>query len=372
MAVSFVAASAIAPVAGTSVQLTLPTLAANDIIIIGVGSKNLVVPTNEINTPSGYTELGTKVTCDAAAAANDMRSALFWKRAVSGDSGAAVDISRAGSGTELLWAAAFVYRGCATAGSPFDADPATDFDIADDGDVEFPAINPTATDVRVCYLYLLSNDTPGANMPASFTNGGFTFGRDAALTTTVGNDASIGIYSAQTAGESLLAVSATATTGTGADIGYAFALLPASGSVTVEPQVGDLVWEGHAPLVSVEFLATTMTLEIWEGTSLRARRPLEPRVQGEQHPGWLIELTDQELDELTDSTMGGCEVWLVADGGIRGIRVTYLEVSDANTTEAGGGGETFFGGAGYIRRMRVLGTAGALVRRFGVGEIEDN
>ena len=97
MSVTFVAASTLGSVAANppTFNLTLPTLLANDIIIIKVMSKNIVEASNEINTPTGYTEKGTKQEIDSATAADDMRTALFYKRAVGGDSGASVTISRA-------------------------------------------------------------------------------------------------------------------------------------------------------------------------------------------------------------------------------------------------------------------------------------
>ena len=87
MTITYVGASTIVGVGANppTVDLTLPALNANDIIIIAVASRNIVEASNEINTPSGYTEKGTKFEIDAAAASEDMRTALFYKRAVGGD-----------------------------------------------------------------------------------------------------------------------------------------------------------------------------------------------------------------------------------------------------------------------------------------------
>src|SRR4030067_1444 len=121
MAVTFVAASTLGAVAANppTFNLTLPALNADDIIIIQVMSKNIVEASNEINTPSGYTEKGVKTEITGAVAADSMRTAMFYKRAVGGDSGASVTVSRAGTSTLALFGIATVWRGALASGDPF-------------------------------------------------------------------------------------------------------------------------------------------------------------------------------------------------------------------------------------------------------------
>lgn len=241
MAITFVAGSSIAAVAANppTVNLTLPTLSADDIIVINVCSKNIVEASNEINTPTGYTELGSKVEIDSAAAGDDMRSAVFWKRAVAGDSGASVTISRAGTDTVLLMGVAYVFRGCTTSGDPFDTAglaSKTESVTADDI-VVFPAFDPVATDVHVCYMFAGTNDYTGTQ-PASFTNDGTTFTQRHIVETITGSDGQMGLYSGDRNGNPLAEVSVDmGLSTTHMDIAYAFALLPpaAGGGAVLSP-----------------------------------------------------------------------------------------------------------------------------------------
>jgi hypothetical protein len=188
-------------------------------------SKTIGGGANEINTPTDYTELGTKVNIDSATAADDMRSAVFWKRAVAGDSGASVTISREGTSALGLYAKAYVYRGCVKTGSPFDTFVAGAGDTTADDFLNFPAINPTGTDVHVCYMFVHADDVTA---PVNHVDNDSTvFSLQAEAETATGTDATMGIYSANRNGDALAALTNIHVDGTaGSDIGYSFALTP--------------------------------------------------------------------------------------------------------------------------------------------------
>jgi hypothetical protein len=225
--VEFVAAStgvtAVAANPPTS-TLTLPTLIADDIIVIHIMSKTIGGGANEINTPTDYTELGSKVNIDSTTAADDMRSAVYWKRAVAGDSGASVTISRAGTDTLGLYSRAYVFRNCVKSGDPFETFVAGAGDTTADDTVNYPAIDPTGTAVHVCYMFVHADDV--TIPPYSFVNDSTTFIQRSEAETSTGSDCTMGIYSADRSGSALGAVALDINGTVGSDIGYSFALTP--------------------------------------------------------------------------------------------------------------------------------------------------
>ncbi len=238
MAVTFVTALTLGSVAANppTFNLILPTiasgnLAVDDIIVIAVMSKNIVEASNEIATPTDFTEKSTKIEVDSATAADDMRTALFYKRAVSGDSGATVTISRAGTDTLGLYAVASIWRGAVNTGDPFDTTAVARAGSATAGDViVFPAYDPTATDVHVIYDGWKADDS--TDPLANFTNDSTTFTIRDDQETTTGTDTTHGIWSADRNGNALNAISATVNGTDGSYIGYSFALLPAQVMIT--------------------------------------------------------------------------------------------------------------------------------------------
>lgn len=259
MAVSFVGASTLGAVSANppSVNLTLPATEVNDIIIILPMSKNIVLPANEINTPTDYTEVGTRLTIDSGTAADDMRSAMFWKRAVAADSGATVTCSRAGTSTLTFCAIALVFRGAVKTGDPFDTTGIVrNGDITADNDIDFTSFDPTATDVHVIYFGWHADDTTtGAN----FTNDGTTFTIRNDQETGVGSDASALTWSADRNGNALAAVAPSIGGTAGSSIGYTFALLPGGGGAASDDvliRLGSLDATTGSGLVTTNFTAT--------------------------------------------------------------------------------------------------------------------
>ena len=263
MAVTFVAASTLGSVAVNppTVNLTLPALEVNDIIVIHIMSKNISLTgpgqANEINVPSGYTETGTRLTINAAANADDMHTAMFWKRAVAGDSGASVTCSRGGTSTLNLAAIATVWRGAVKSGDPFDTTGiVTNGDITVDNDVDFAAFDPTATDVHVIYLGWHADDGTTA---ANFTNDGTTFTVRNDQESSVGSDLSVFTWSADRNGNALAAVAPSIGGTAGSSIGYTYALLPGGGGTASDDvlvRFGSLDATTGSGLVTTSFAAT--------------------------------------------------------------------------------------------------------------------
>ena len=259
MAVTFVAASTLGAVAVNppTVNLTLPALEVNDIIIIMQVSNNIVLPSSEHNTPAGYTEVGTKTTTDSGTAADDRRSAMYWKRATAADSGATVTCSRAGTSTLLFCAIALVFRGAAKSGDPFDATGiGINGTVAADNDIDFNAWDATATDLHVVYFGWHADDgTAGAN----FTNDGTTFTIRNDQETSVGADATALTWSADRNGNNLPAVAAAIGGTAGSSIGYVFGLLPGGGGTASDDvlvRFGSLDATTGSGLVTTSFAAT--------------------------------------------------------------------------------------------------------------------
>src|SRR3972149_4083236 len=262
MGVVFVAASTLGSVAANppTFNLTLPALSANDIIIIKVMSKAIGGGADEINTPTGYTEVGTKVNIDASAAADDMRTALFWKRAVAGDSGATVTVSRAGTSALGLYAVAHVWRGAVTAGSPFDTTSIVTGSSITPGDViVFPAFDPAGAAGHLIYDGWKADDT--TDPLANFTNAGRTFTIRDDQETITGTDTTSGIWSSDVGSEGLAAVSANVIGTDGSYIGYSYALLPQPDTTTIlrSPLISRIV--GLIPrqfFIGLSLLGTTL------------------------------------------------------------------------------------------------------------------
>lgn len=206
-----------------TIDLTLPALAADDIIIVAVMSKNIVEATNEIATPTDFIEKGSKIELDATLTANDMRSALFYKRA--GGAESVVTISRAGNSSLGLYAIGYVFRGCTPSGDPFDAAGiATNVgDDVDDTDIDFPAFDP-APDRHVVYFAWHADDL--TSTPPDIVNGGFTFTVRDEQETSIGTDATAMLWSADHDGTPLGAITQSITSPAGTSFGYVFGLIP--------------------------------------------------------------------------------------------------------------------------------------------------
>lgn len=105
-------------------SVTIPTHQADDILIVVAvfWGPNTTGDAAQIPTPSGWALVGSQVG-QPAAANRDGWSAVFWKRATG--AGTTVTLTTGASwdsGTDTSYGArAYVIRGCATSGDPWDA-----------------------------------------------------------------------------------------------------------------------------------------------------------------------------------------------------------------------------------------------------------
>jgi hypothetical protein len=236
----------------------MPTLVADDLVIVAVMSKNIVEATDEINVPttaSGtFTEAGTKTEVDSGTAADDMRTALYWKRAVAANSGANITVSRAGTDPLGLYAVVSVWRGVDwdAAGAPFDSVGIVIKGLATAGDIiGFDAINPVSSEQHVIYSGWKADDA--TNTLANFTTNGITFTILYGQESSIGSDCTHGIWSANHNGTALSAVNVDCIGTDGSYIGYAYALLTLP-TITVVKTIGTTgkfstpqLWEDGAP-----------------------------------------------------------------------------------------------------------------------------
>lgn len=228
MAVTYVAAGTLGAVAANppTFSLTLPVCQVDDVILIFVMNKRLGGGANETNTPQACTLKGSIVQIDAAAADDDMRVALFWKRATGADSGGTITISRAGTSALGLYAQSYAFRGCVQ-GDPFDTTaPSVNGDITVDAEIEFAAFDATSTSAYVCYFGWQADDI--TTTPGNLVNGAYTFTFRNEQETITGTDATAILWSAQHDGANLAAFAMALTTTTGSSYGYTFGLLPAT------------------------------------------------------------------------------------------------------------------------------------------------
>lgn len=118
MAISFVgsAVGSSSPTANTT--LVLPTLLADDLIIIAAGVGDTA--NNGIPAPTGYSRVPGVAATLYANDTNDTNLDLYYKIAVSGDSGATVTLTATGGTNASNAGVAMVFRG---------VDPTTPFDV---------------------------------------------------------------------------------------------------------------------------------------------------------------------------------------------------------------------------------------------------
>lgn len=114
---TFVAAGAISEQtsgAGNAITPVIPTHQADDILIAEI---QILTPSANITTPSGWTNIMAKLTNPGG-----MASQWFWKRAASGsETNPAIseDVNTVKS------ARVYVYRGCVASGTPYEAETST-------------------------------------------------------------------------------------------------------------------------------------------------------------------------------------------------------------------------------------------------------
>lgn len=122
MAISFIGSAVGSSSPNAATTITLPTLAADDLIIIAAAVGDTA--NNGIPAPTGYSRVPG---VDATLYANDLNDTnldLYYKIAVAGDSGAIVTLTATGGTNASNAGVAMVFRGVNTT-TPFDVNAAT-------------------------------------------------------------------------------------------------------------------------------------------------------------------------------------------------------------------------------------------------------
>ena len=122
MAISFIGSAVGSSSPNTATTITLPTLLADDVIIIAAAVGDTA--NNGIPAPTGYTRVPGVAATLYANDVNDTNLDLYYKIAVAGDSGATVTLTATGGTNASNAGVAMVFRGVDTT-TPFDVNAAT-------------------------------------------------------------------------------------------------------------------------------------------------------------------------------------------------------------------------------------------------------
>jgi hypothetical protein len=230
MAVTFAAAGAAlnTNISITTLGIVGPACSADDILIAHVMGKQATG--NTISPPDGtWTEI-IQDENDCTTAGDDHRFALYWKRAVGGDSGATFNFTKAVDDNLLFAGVISAWSGAVTSGSPLDGTAAAATKTVGTADnVSFPAFDPTETNSHIIYTAFYGNDnTTFAAAMSADTNPDCTTRFD--LETANGTDGSIACTSGDTTDGSNIAARTWASNAAvdAGSAGVVFALKPAA------------------------------------------------------------------------------------------------------------------------------------------------
>lgn len=203
----------------TSWSVTLPTTAANDIIIVVYVNRGALT-----EATYGGTYSGGSFTTKFLAASGGPGMAVRWSRATGNHTGQTVT----GSGmTDSTCCAISGYTGCITTGDPFDTNTNSATDSSDPDVNTLAAFNTTVADTLVFLTSAGTDDVAAMSSPTK--DGGSTaMNVDNTRVSSGGNDSSVGICSiAQATAGSTGQFNFTQNLGVGDSKWiYAFALIP--------------------------------------------------------------------------------------------------------------------------------------------------
>lgn len=234
-----------------NLAITLPTYAANDIVVITtVGYvPNTTTGANTQSLSSPWTKNSPDVTVTTGGVI-DEEHACWWARATSASSlGTSVTITRPTSwdtGTDTCWGGrAYVIRGCATTGNPFDEFASTAVSTA--ANPALPAITVSGGN-RLALVFMTKADNTATPTAAT----GYTVGTQA--TDTTGTDCAFQTYR-QTASANVATVTPTGGTAPaqGNSVYFEFSFIPESVTATASAPLGALTPTATA---TVQELAT--------------------------------------------------------------------------------------------------------------------
>lgn len=236
----------VAAVTTGNLAITLPTYAANDIVVItSVGFiPNTTTGANVQSLSSPWTKNSPDVTVITGGLI-DEEHACWWARATSASSlGSTVTITRPANwdtGTDGVWAGrAYVIRGCVTTGNPFDEFASTA--LTNVANPVLPAIT-VAGGNRLAIIFMTKADNTA--VPTAAT--GYTVGTAAPDTT--GTDCNFQTYR-QTTSANISTVTPTGGTANAASNGnsayFEFAFIPDPVTATAAGALGGLSGSGTA------------------------------------------------------------------------------------------------------------------------------
>jgi len=232
---TFNAAGAIAASAtsGASITPALPAgFAADDIHIIVAHHSGSV----DFTTPSGW----TKITALSGTNTSAQIVAVFWRRAVGGDTAPA--IAMASSVSTVRIARCYGFRSCITSGDPWDSGSGagpTKLNNAASATVSTTSITTTVANCLVLFFDLYEDDPSARSLPSGYTVTG-TVG-----TSALGTDASENCFRKALTGTGTENPSTTVSGGTFANsvnVGLMIALKPQP-SASVRAQVDQVEFE---------------------------------------------------------------------------------------------------------------------------------
>lgn len=180
---------------------TWPTHQADDIGLLFVESANEVV-----TAPAGWAAVTSSPQgTGTAAGVNATRLSVFWKRAASGAE-TNPTVTDAGDHT---YAIILTFRGCDTAGNPWNGTPGGDVDATSNTIVSIPGSTTTVTDCLIVLAVAWMTDTTGAQISTYVntdlaniterTDAGTAAGNGGGVTVITGEKATASAYGATTA-----------------------------------------------------------------------------------------------------------------------------------------------------------------------------
>lgn len=245
MAISFIGSAAGDSSPNTNTTITLPTLVANDLIIImaAVGDTT----NNGIPVPTGYSRVPGVAATVYSNDVNDTNLDLFYKKAVTGDSGATVTLTATGGTNASNAGIAMVFRGVNTT-TPFDVNATTATGVSSSN--ADPPSNDHGNPAGVWTVLAASTGhTGGATASYTFPTGYTTNAVSRAHNDTIDVLAGMGYRTNPADPENPGALTA-ANIGTAADNAWAAC------TMALRPSVDTLVTPGVASLTTTRFAPT--------------------------------------------------------------------------------------------------------------------
>lgn len=148
---------------GAASPIALPAHQAGDIIVCLFDSTG----PNNYTTPAGWTAFGNPTAATADTGINGVRFLAFWKRATSSSetNPSVADVAS----DDAHHFGAFVIRGCASSGDPYDT-YVTGIEEGQDGTVSIPGLTTTVANTFVVAIYAHSVDLNSSTEGGAATN----------------------------------------------------------------------------------------------------------------------------------------------------------------------------------------------------------